>query len=107
MTPKRRGPRPIAARDWLFGYAPRRQLLTRLYGPGAPSKEIREKGLSAAQLADLAGKCRSGARSDIAVLEELGLLSTRRVGRRDRYFPRGESDLARSLCFLIESIERI
>lgn len=62
-APKRRGPRPIAARDWLFGYAPRRQLLTCLYGPGAPPKGIRENGLAA-----------------------------RRVGRRDRYFPCSDSD---------------
>jgi hypothetical protein len=102
-----RGPRRTVARDWLFGYAPRRYLLTELYGPGGLSEELSENGLSAAQLAALGGKCRSGAKSDIAALEELGLIRSQRFGRRDRYFPIKECELARALCLLIESIERL
>ena len=66
-----------------------------------------DKGLSAAQLAALAGKCRSGAKSDIDALEALGLISRRRVGQRDRYFPIGDSELARSICLLVEAVERV
>jgi len=101
----RRGPRSTTSRDWLFGYAPRRHLLTRLFGPDVPADEPAEQGFSATQLAALAGKCRSGARADIFALEELGLIKRRRVGRRDRYFPIRDCPLARSICVLIESIE--
>ena len=103
---KNRGPRPTATRDWLFGYAPRRHLLTELFGPGELPKDVSEGGFSATQLAALTGKCRSGARADIGALEELGLIRRRRVGKRDRYFPVHECDLARSLCLLIESLDR-
>jgi hypothetical protein len=102
-----RGPKPTAPRDWLFGYAPRRALLTELFGPRAGDREGPDGGLSAAQLAMLAGKCRSGAKADIGALEALGLISRRRVGRRDRYFPIGDSELARSICLLIEAVERV
>jgi hypothetical protein len=102
-----RGPKPTAPRDWLFGYAPRRALLTELFGPRAADRASPDRGLSASQLAALAGKCRSGAKADIDALEALGLISRRRVGRRDRYFPVGDSELARSICLLIEAVERV
>jgi len=102
-----RGPRSTTSRDWLFGYAPRRHLLTGLFGPDVPADELAEQGLSAAQLAALGGKCRSGARADIAALEELGLIKRRRVGRRDRYFPVFDCALARSICLLIEGVEAV
>jgi hypothetical protein len=101
----RRGPRSTTSRDWLFGYAPRRHLLTGLFGPDVPADKLAEQGLSAAQLAALGGKCRSGARADIAALEELGLIKRCRVGRRDRYFPVFDCALARSICLLIEGVE--
>ena len=59
------------------------------------------------QPAALDGKCRSGAKADIAALEEFDLIRSRRVGQRDRYFPIQDCELARSLCLLIESIERL
>jgi hypothetical protein len=102
-----RGPKPTAPRDWLFGYAPRRMLLTELFGPGAEDREVPNRGLSAAQLAAVAGKCRSGAKADIEALEALGLITRRRVGQRDRYFPVAGSELARSICLLIEAVERV
>jgi hypothetical protein len=102
-----RGPKPTTPQDWLFGYAPRRALLTELFGPRSGAQGLTENGLSAAQLAALAGKCRSGARSDIDALEALGLIARRRVGQRDRYFPVGDSELARSICLLIEAVERV
>jgi hypothetical protein len=95
-APGDRGPKPTAPRDWLFGYAPR-----------AGDREGPDRGLSAAQLAALAGKCRSGAKADIGALEALGLITRRRVGRRDRYFPVGDCELARSICLLIEAVERV
>lgn len=102
----RRGPRKTETRDYLFGYAPRRHLLTELYGPAGPPQGVSENGLSATRLAGLGGKCRSGAKTDIAALEELGLIERRSIGQRDRFFPIQNCDLAHSLCSLIESVER-
>lgn len=104
--PGTRGPKPTTSRDWLFGYAPRRALLAELFGPGKPTAEILEEGMSATELAAFGGRCRSGAKADIVALRELGLITRRRVGRRERYFPLVDSDLARSLCLVLESLER-
>lgn len=84
----RGGPKPVSARDWLFGYAPRRRLLVQLFGPLSQRAEISEKGLSGAQIAALAGNGRSTAKADISALEALGLVKRVRVGKRDRFIPK-------------------
>jgi hypothetical protein len=81
--------------------------LTSLFGPETGRAEVPPKGLSAAQLARLAGCCRSSsAPADIESLEALGLMRRVKVGKRERFIPIDDCPLARSLCELLESVER-
>lgn len=107
QSPSGGGPKPTSHEDWLFGYAPRRLLLEKLFGPKSKRVKIDlEKGLSAAQLADLADKGRSTAKGDIAAMEALGLVRRVRIGKRDRFLPLADTHLARSVCLVLESVEQ-
>jgi hypothetical protein len=100
------GPKPTSHEDWIFGYAPRRALLTRLFGPQPQRVQVSDRGLSAAQLAALSDRGRSAVKEDIEAMEALGLIRRERIGKRDRFIPLLDTQLARSVCSVLESIGR-
>jgi len=96
----KRGPKPLSARDWLFGSRPRRLALK-----FALTAEAAEKGWSKAQIARGSGVGEhGGADEHIDGLLALGLL----IEREGRYWPppaRGE--LSCHLGALLEDLEQV
>ncbi|MCW2989710.1 MAG: hypothetical protein JWM73_304 [Solirubrobacterales bacterium] len=99
MADGRRGSKRLGTRDWIFGSAPRRDLLAVvLLGP-AP-----DEGWTKADLARSAGLSpKGGVDEHVAGFATLGLLEA----RDGRWFPGRPSGLARALRALLRELEAL
>ena len=95
----RRGRKPLGTRDWIFGSAPRRALLTAILrdAPGAT-------GWTKTDLARAAGvHAKGGVDEHVAGLAALGLLQR----REGRWFPHAQTRLAAALRDVLAELEAL
>jgi hypothetical protein len=99
MSDGTRGRKRVGPRDWIFGSAPRRELLTIVLLAPAPAD-----GWTKADLARSAGlSVNGGVDEHVAGFATLGLLEV----RAGRWFPARSTGLARALRTLLAELERI
>ena len=95
----KRGRKPLGREDWIFGSAPRRQLLGTVL-------RVRptERGWTKAELARAAGvTTKGGVDEHVAGLASLGLLQS----RDGRWFPGAHGRLATALRDVLDALETL
>jgi hypothetical protein len=99
MADGTRGRKRLGTRDWIFGSAPRRELLTIVLLHPAPAD-----GWTKADLARSAGlSVKGGVDEHVAGFASLGLLED----RSGRWFPAPPTGLARALRTLLRELDAI
>ena len=99
MSDGKRGRKPLARRDWIFGSAPRRALLRTVLSGPAP-----EEGWTKADLARAAGvSTKGGVDEHVAGFASIGLLHQ----RAGRWHARADTRLAAALRDVLRELEAL